>query len=94
MQEIRLCDEKMPVRALLGLPEWGGRCRLWLQNKMVQIHAGGASVWSRGLGISPGHRVGFRRPPQIRLVEQIWYCLCKHINSRTSGTYYSGSRRH
>ena len=71
----------------VGLPDWG-RCRLLVQNKMVQIHAG-ASCIGQGLGTVLTQVVS--QTAQIP-VEQIWYCPANTSNSPDSGTT-SGSRQ-
>ena len=71
----------------MGLPDWG-RCRLLVQNKMVQIHAG-ASCTGQGLGTVLTQVVS--QTAQIP-VEQIWYCPANTSNSPDSGTT-SGSRQ-
>ena len=71
----------------VGLPDWG-RCRLLVQNKMVQIHAG-ASCIGQGLGTVLTQVVS--QTAQIP-VEQIRYCPANTSDSPDSGTT-SGSRQ-
>ena len=71
----------------VGLPDWG-RCRLLVQDKMVQIHAG-ASCIGQGVGTVLTQVVS--QTAQIP-VEQIRYCPANTSDSPDSGTT-SGSRQ-